>query len=317
MMNNNSRPLISIIVPTYNLQDYVSETIKSILAQEDYSNFEVLIVDDHSVDNTLDIINSYAEQDSRIRVFTNNRKKGVAGARNTALANAKGEWIGFLDGDDLWDPRTLATQVAVLDEYPDVRLITADLYRVDEDNVTARQSEVDPVWNKYFHEANQAGKLLRLDNPIESFLQDEVLMRTGVCLIKHDLVKEVGFCDESLEAGVDLSWFLKLARAVDYIIYIPKPLMTYQYRYGSLTRRGLPFGVYGVIAFKKLLRLEEFKPHKRSIKKHISEWELEKAYFYRKNRQNVKALKAAAGGIIYDAKNIKHWKNLVAALLFF
>ena len=72
----------------------------------------------------------------------------------------------------------------------------------------------------------------------------------------------MGYCDEELKAAVDMSWFFKLAAHVDYMIYVPKPLMSYQHRPGSLTR-SIPFGFYGVIAYKKMLQLNEFKPYKK------------------------------------------------------
>lgn len=133
-MRDTIKPLVSIIVPVFNLELYIGETIDSILAQVNFSNFEVLIVDDHSTDSTLDIINQYGNTDSRIKVFINHRRKGAAGARNAGLEMANGEWITFLDGDDIWDESILSTQLNVLKEYPDAQLISSDFYVVDKNN---------------------------------------------------------------------------------------------------------------------------------------------------------------------------------------
>lgn len=307
-------PEISVIVPVFNLEDYVSQALDSILAQESCPDFEVLVIDDHSTDNTVAIITAYSERDSRIKILTNQRKKGVAGARNTGFDNARGKWIAFLDGDDTWEPSNLSSLSDVLNQYPDVNIIISDRYEIDIYGKKELQSEIEPCWHKHFSVANKNGELLRINNPVLIFLKDEVLIRTGCCLIRHELIKQVGNCDEELEAGVDMSWFLKLSAHVNYIIYVPKPLMNYQYRSGSLTRR-LPFGFYGVIAFKKLLHLNEFKPYKKYIKNHIAIWLLNKSLFYRKNNKKLKAIQFAFETVYFDFKKAEYWKNLIASIM--
>ena len=307
-------PAISVIVPVFNLEDYVSQALDSILAQKNFHNFEVLVIDDHSTDNTCVIIKEYAERDSRIKILTNQRKKGVAGARNTGFDHARGEWIAFLDGDDTWEPDNLASFMEAVCQYSDVNILSSNLYQIDSLGKKELFSEVRPVWNRYFKDANKMGKLLRIDNPIDVFFEDEVLMRTGSCLIRHDLIKQVGYCDEELKAAVDMSWFFKLAANVDYMIYVPKPLMSYQHRSGSLTR-SIPFGFYGVIAYKKMLHLNEFKPYKKHIKQQIALWALDKTYFYRKNNNKLKAIQSAFESVFFDSKNAEYWKNLLASIL--
>ncbi|MCX7097482.1 MAG: glycosyltransferase family A protein [Methylococcales bacterium] len=307
-------PAISIIVPVFNLEDYVSHALDSILAQENCPNFEVLVIDDHSTDNTLAIITAYSERDSRIKILTNQRKKGVAGARNTGFDNARGEWIAFLDGDDVWESYNLASLTEALNQYPDVNIIISDFYEIGRLGRKEIFSEYDPVWNKYFNIANKSGELLRIDNPVKIFLEDEVLIRTGACLIRYELVKQVGYCDEELEAGVDLSWFLKLSVQVNYIVYVPKPLMTYVYRPGSLSRR-LPFDFFGVIAFKKLLHLSEFKPYKKYIKSQIAKWTLNKSMFYRKNNNKLKAIQFSVETLFFDFTKFEYWRNFLASIM--
>lgn len=92
-------PFISIVIPTYNRSKIISRAINSILNQT-YQNFECLVVDDFSTDDTKKLIATHQEQDSRIRYILNERKKGAQGARNTGVLNAKGEWVVFFDSDD-------------------------------------------------------------------------------------------------------------------------------------------------------------------------------------------------------------------------
>ncbi|MDO4935190.1 MAG: glycosyltransferase family 2 protein [Phascolarctobacterium sp.] len=96
--------LVSIIMPSYNTAKYIGKSIESVLAQT-YSNWELIIVDDCSTDNTMEILSMI--QDERIHVFQNEKNSGAAVSRNKALREAKGRWIAFLDSDDLWHSEKL------------------------------------------------------------------------------------------------------------------------------------------------------------------------------------------------------------------
>ena len=102
--------LVSIIMPTYNCGLYIAESIKSVQAQT-YKNWELIIVDDCSRDNTTEIVRAFQEQDQRIRYFQNKSNSGAALTRNYALREAQGRWIAFLDSDDLWKPEKLEHQL--------------------------------------------------------------------------------------------------------------------------------------------------------------------------------------------------------------
>lgn len=103
-------PLISIITPTYNCARFISETIKSVQAQS-HKDWELIIVDDCSSDNTREIVGKFVKEDKRIKYHCLDKNSGAAIARNTALEMAKGSWIVFLDSDDLWDPDKLEKQL--------------------------------------------------------------------------------------------------------------------------------------------------------------------------------------------------------------
>ena len=105
-----SKGLVSIVMPTYNCGKFIGESIESIVAQT-YNDWELIISDDCSTDNTRDIIRPYLEKDSRIKYICNDRNKGAAVTRNEALAIARGRWIAFLDSDDLWRPEKLERQI--------------------------------------------------------------------------------------------------------------------------------------------------------------------------------------------------------------
>lgn len=106
--------LVSIIMPSFNCKDYITASIKSVLAQT-YGNWELIIVDDCSTDGTVDIIRGF--EDYRIRVFVKKTNSGAALSRNMALRKAKGRWIAFLDSDDIWHPEKLEKQLAFMKEH--------------------------------------------------------------------------------------------------------------------------------------------------------------------------------------------------------
>jgi glycosyltransferase involved in cell wall biosynthesis len=111
MMLESPRPTVSVIMPVYNVEAYVGDAIRSVLAQS-FSDFELIVVDDAGADRSLAICRSF--DDSRIRIVTQ-RNRGLAGARNTGIALARGRYIALLDSDDLWEPRKLAIHITHLE----------------------------------------------------------------------------------------------------------------------------------------------------------------------------------------------------------
>ena len=111
-MNND---LVSIIMPSYNCGRFVEEAINSVQAQT-YDNWEIIFIDDCSTDDTIHKVLAMKEKDSRIHLFQNHRNMGAAVSRNTALREAKGRWIAFLDSDDLWEPTKLERQVKFMED---------------------------------------------------------------------------------------------------------------------------------------------------------------------------------------------------------
>ena len=107
--------LVSIIMPTYKCGRFISESIRSIQVQT-YKNWELIIVDDCSRDGTVATVLDLKKEDDRINLYQNSTNSGAAVTRNTALRNAKGRWIAFLDSDDLWEPTKLEKQIKFMEE---------------------------------------------------------------------------------------------------------------------------------------------------------------------------------------------------------
>jgi len=111
----NTYPLVTIITPTYHSEYTISETINSVLEQS-LTNWEMIIVDDYSSDFTVDVVQSYVDQDSRIKLIKLPEHSGAAVARNKAIRAAKGRYIAFLDSDDFWVPEKLEKQLAFMEK---------------------------------------------------------------------------------------------------------------------------------------------------------------------------------------------------------
>ena len=110
--------MISVIIPAYNAQAYLRECLESVLAQS-FSDWEVIVVDDGSTDSTAAIAQSFSDRDNRVRVLST-VNRGVSAARNAALGVARGEWVTFLDSDDLLPPGALAAYVGCADSRADI-----------------------------------------------------------------------------------------------------------------------------------------------------------------------------------------------------
>lgn len=122
--------LVSIIMPTYNAAQFVGESIESIMAQT-YTNWELIITDDKSTDNTLSILRDYARRDDRIKIQENAQNSGAGFSRNASISAARGRYIAFCDSDDRWMPKKLEFQLAFMAE-KDVKICFAPYYTCDE-----------------------------------------------------------------------------------------------------------------------------------------------------------------------------------------
>ena len=128
-------PKISIVTPAYNCEKYLEEAVNSVLAQS-FEDWELLIIDDCSKDATWLRMQTLAKQDNRIRIFQNRQNSGSAATRNNGIRQARGEWIAFLDSDDLWRPEKLERQMSVLRKHPDASFLFTGSAFIEDDGMT-------------------------------------------------------------------------------------------------------------------------------------------------------------------------------------
>ena len=200
------KPTVSVIIPTYNRAHLISRAIKSVLNQT-YQDFEVIVVDDGSTDNTEKIVKSF--NDSRIRYIRHEMNRGGAAARNTGIKAARGEYIAFLDSDDEWLPEKLRRQVEYLESSDEkVGVVYCSQYLQDDSTNTV----------------GEPGGDLYTGNVYKYLLRGWCPPTTSLFLVKYRLLTEVGFFDPSLPSFQDYDLWLRLAQ-ICYFGAVEAPLV--------------------------------------------------------------------------------------------
>lgn len=237
-------PKISIIVPVYNTEKYLRRCIDSILDQT-FKDFELLLINDGSMDNSGSICDEYASKDSRIRVF-HKVNGGVSSARNLGLDNAKGEWVAFVDSDDLFTNNALN----IFEEQIDAELIiTSHIVNVD-----GKFSECT-ITNTKKNILDKAK-----DDFISRNLNTNIIKTIWAKFFKNDIISDLRF-DKNISCGEDflfmLSYLLRLKKIflVDYSSYIYTcPDIHFHIKYQSSIEQSIST-LYKLFKAYKLLNL--------------------------------------------------------------
>jgi glycosyltransferase involved in cell wall biosynthesis len=199
-------PFVSVVVTTYNQEKYICETLESVFAQT-YPHYEVIVVDDGSTDGTAAAVRSFG---TRLRyVYQDNQ--GVAGARNTGVAQARGELIALLDGDDLWHPEKLRVQVEAFLKHPDAGLVAVDIEQFDENRI---------MWPSLLTAVLEPDSVFRADEIVTASLYQELLRgnrigTTSSVMIPAEVLRHVGPSDKRFPVSSDYDLYLRIARRFD------------------------------------------------------------------------------------------------------
>jgi len=195
--------LVSVVMPTYNHARFIGEAIESVLNQT-YENFELIIIDNYSTDNTAEIVASY--KDNRIKYLKFRNHGIIAASRNHGIKNASGEYISFLDSDDIWLPQKLDLQISLMESNREIGMSYVLYSHLLED------SSVKGIFPK-------SGERLR-GNVFTSLYSRSVIANSGV-MVRVELFKELGLLDENPELVTveDYEMWLRIARTrpIDYV----------------------------------------------------------------------------------------------------
>jgi len=232
-----SKPKVSVIIPTYNYGHFLGEAIRSVLGQT-LQDWELIVVDDGSTDNTREVVAAFA--DPRIH-YIHQQNRGNPAARNAALRVVSGEYVAFLDADDVWFPEKLEKQVAKLDRLPPtVGLVYSDVYLFNNEDGTIIRSFLQG-------RRPPQGRILReLLGPDGWFISD-----TG-SLIRREVFQRVGLYDESLWWYEDWEMWVRIAAAYE-VAALDEPLARCRRHSANLSKA--PEGMYrhGEAARRKVM----------------------------------------------------------------
>jgi len=216
-------PKVSVIIPAYNCASFVNETIDSILNQT-YQDFEIILVDDGSTDNTKEVVRKYGD---KIK-YLYQQNSGVSAARNKGIGVSRGKYIAFLDHDDLWLPERLEKQVKFLDENPEVPLVFSDSYCTDwagsilERSFEERSPHRGSIFNELF---------------IKNFIP------TQTVLVRKEIFNIVGNFNPQLKVVQDYDLWLRIAERFQ-IDYINQPLAKHRVHEGSFSKYNVDIWAY-------------------------------------------------------------------------
>lgn len=206
-MASTETPLVSIVIPAYNVETTVIETLESVVAQT-YDNIETIVIDDGSTDNTLEIVKEFVKGKPSIQVYAK-ENEGLAATRNYGFQFVKGEYLLFLDADDLIDPSFVELCVAIFNAQPDVDIITTQVRLFEREN------------RVYAHQVYSP----------EALLRENCFVITS--MIKSEAFRDIGMFDTSLKFHEDWDMWIRMTEKYNHVVRINKPLFWYRKRYSQ------------------------------------------------------------------------------------
>ncbi len=231
-----NRPTTSIITPTHNSARFIRETLDAILAQT-HTNWELLITDDASTDNTCEIIEAYRLKDDRIKLFRLKENAGAAVARNNSIKHASGRFIAFCDSDDIWTPDKLKKQISFM-----------------LDN-----------WHAFtfapYHIINEEGKKIGMSHTRPKVNYNDILHTCDIgCLTAVYDTKQLGkVYMANIRKRQDYTLWLKILRHTDYAYSYPEPLAYYRVRRHSVSSNKLKAIYYIWKVYRDVEKLPFFR----------------------------------------------------------
>lgn len=210
-------PRVSIVIPTFNCARYIRSAVESVLNQA-YRDYEIIVVDDGSTDETADIVARYGD---KVRYFYQ-ANSGVSAARNRALKTATGAFVAYLDADDLWYPQKLARQIQFFDAHADCGLLHSDVSVIDEQD--------QMIYARFNAQTSRAIP--------QGCCKHDLLRRchiqTPTVMERRECIEKIGGFDERLLVGEDYMHWIMVAWEGWTFGYIDEPLAKYRWRTGSL-----------------------------------------------------------------------------------
>jgi len=240
-------PLISVVIPTYNCAKFLPGAISSVIEQT-YKIIEIIVVDDCSHDDTEQVVKRFPMGIYNIKYIKHDENKGISATRNTGIATAKGEFIAFLDADDIWAPHKLEYQYKIFKENPQLGLVFTG-YKLIDLNKRIMREYLPPRFK------NQ-------NDFIKNLLIRNVVNPTSSVLIKKECIEKVGLFDTSLKVAEDWDMWIRIAHKYKFGT-VESPCVTYREHSQNISRDVRKMILYSTeVIFKNLSLFADIFPKK-------------------------------------------------------
>lgn len=306
-------------MPVFNTGAYLRDAVASVLGQRPLDGqalpaFELLLVDDGSTDPaTLEILESFASHPA-VRLLRNARSKGAAGARNTGIEAAAGEWISFLDSDDLLFPYALARRWQVVSTQPEAAWIAARFKLLRPAAGADGQLRFASAGELLAMPAPAAPTTVRrLALPVAEFAA-ECMVGIMSVLIRRDLVRAKGMFDERLPRSEDYHLWFKCARDHDLWL-LEEDVAWYRIHSASLTHGDAPRFLHEERMLGMMLADQQWRPHRELLLKRLDLVLQDHCYFYRGRQRFGLARACAMHWLRRRPLHAPAWKELIASSL--
>jgi glycosyltransferase involved in cell wall biosynthesis len=257
-------PTVSVVIPTYNSAAFLRGAIQSVLSQT-YSDFEVIVVDDGSTDNTESVAHSFGDRVSYVK----QENKGAGAARNHGIKRSQGKYVAFLDSDDLWLPGKLTEQIPLLDRESKIGLVYSDWAVVPE------QGEAEPSYLRNRPAAS--------GHVFDELIQCGFILTSGT-VVRRSCLDDVGYFDETLSIAQDYDLWLRICYRWK-VALVNKPLVIKRNRDGNLSSNLPKTGAERILLFEKVLqKFSDIAPRSRCLVRRqlaLNYWDMGYHYFER------------------------------------
>jgi len=305
-------PKASIIIPAYNAENFIGLTLHSILKQT-FEDFECLVIDDGSTDNTIGVARSF--NDPRIKILSEKNSGGPAKPRNIGLDSSSGEYVFMFDSDDIMLPNKLALSVEALEQNSSANLLFTNFRSINESGEIINEDflrEYETLWAVVGRSPEAPVEILA-ENIFSQLLKVNFIGTSSVVLRKSSLKKGIRF-DESLKNSDDRLFWTEFAKCNNFL-FLNTIAHEYRVRSNSISSQGFDRRAPSKIAaLKKILALCESDAEKKLIQQQIKNDYMGLAYCYRSKQQYKKSLDALVDGAKYGLE-ARFFKSVLAIII--
>lgn len=197
---------VSVVIGTYNHGRYIADCIQSVLNQT-YKQFEIIVIDDGSTDNTADVVRPFLDKIT----YIHQKNSGRAASRNAGIRQARYDWVAFLDADDLWDENKLEKQVAAVTAHPEIDLLVTNACWFNESGIV--KADYFKTMNLMpLQKQKREGSLIKFEERLFPLFIDENFVNLSSVLVKKDCLIKEGLFDEALPRAQDRDLWLRMSR---------------------------------------------------------------------------------------------------------